>query len=238
MNNAPDLTSSDNQLLAALPREALALFGPDLKHVSLAHGIVCYEAGDLIDRVYFPISGMISLLVAGRDGEIVETGIIGREGAAGLQSGLGERRSYSRTAIQIPGQFAVVSAAHFERAVSVSTPLRDLVLHYIEIRWAEAQQIAACNALHLGSQRLCRWLLQAADCTGCDHIPLTQELLADMLGMRRTTVTLFAQELQRRGVIRYTRGKITLLDRKRLEGYACECYETLKREILSPRIGI
>jgi CRP-like cAMP-binding protein len=166
VNNAPELGRPDNRLLAALPRETLASFGQDLKQVSLSQGAVCYEPGDRIDRVYFPISGMISLLVAGSNGEIVETGIIGREGAAGLQSALGERRSYIRATIQIPGHFAVISAAHFERVVSNSTPLKDLVFHYIETRWAEAQQIAACNAIHSGPPRLCRWLLQAADCTG------------------------------------------------------------------------
>ena len=238
MNNAPDLSRSDNQLLAALPRETLALFGQDLKQVSLSPGIVCYEAGDLIDRVYFPISGMISLIVPGRDGEIVETGIVGREGAAGLHSGLGERRSYNRAIIQIPGQFAVISATHFGRAASNSAPLRDLIVRYVESRWAEAQQIAACNALHSGTARLCRWLLQAADCTGSDHVPLTQEYLADMLGVRRTTVTLLAQTLQGRGAMRYTRGRITLLDRNMLEAGACDCYEAIKRENHSFRIGI
>ena len=238
MTHASGLGRSENRLLAALPRETLALFGQELKQVSLAQGIVCYEAGDQIERVYFPISGMISLLIAGRNGEIVETGIVGRDGAAGLQSGLGERRSYNRATIQIPGHFAVVSAAHFERAVSDSTPLRDWVFRYIETRWAEAQQIAACNAIHSGAARLCRWLLQAAECTGSDHVPLTQEYLADMLGVRRTTVTLLAQELQKRGAKRYSRGRITLLDRKILEAGACECYEVMRRENLSLRIGI
>lgn len=138
-------------------------------HVSLSQGVVCYEAGDRIDRVYFPISGMISPLVEGRDGEAIEAGVIGREGEAGLQSGLGERNSYTRATIQIPGHFGVISAAHFERAVSDSPPLRDLVLDYLETRWADAQQIAACNAIHSGSARLCRWLLQAAGCTGSDQ---------------------------------------------------------------------
>ena len=113
MTNAPDLSRSDNRLLAALPRETLALFGQDLKQVLLSPGAVCYEAGDRIDRVYFPISGMISLLVVGRNGQTIETGIVGREGGAGLQSGLGERRSFNRATIQIPGQFAVISATHF-----------------------------------------------------------------------------------------------------------------------------
>lgn len=238
MNNAPELGRPDNRLLAALPRETLASFGQDLKQVSLSQGTVCYEAGDRIDRVYFPISGMISLFVAGRNGEIVETGIIGREGAAGLQSALGERRSYNRVTIQIPGHFAVISAGHFEQAVSNSAPLRDLVLRYVETRWAEAQQIAACNAIHSGSPRLCRWLLQAADRTGSDHVPLTQEYLANMLGVRRTTVTLLAQELQERGAIRYSRGRITLLDRKMLEASSCDCYEAIKHENLSLRIGV
>jgi CRP-like cAMP-binding protein len=197
VNYAPDLGRSDNRLLAALPRETLASFGQDLKQVSLSQGADCYEPGDRIDTVYFPITGMISLLVAGRNGEMVETGIIGREGAAGLQSALGERRSYNRATIQTPGHFAVISTAHFERAVSNNAALKDLVFRYVETRWAEAQQIAACNAIHSGSPRLCRWLLQAADCTGSDHVPLTQEYLADMLGMRRTSVTLLAQETAR-----------------------------------------
>lgn len=237
MNNAPDLERSENRLLAAFPPETLAFFGRNLKQVSLSQGVVCYEAGDRIDRVYFPLSGMVSLLIAGRKGEFVETGIIGREGAAGLHSGLGERRSYNRAIIQIGGHFAAISATHLERAVSDSAPLKDLIVRYVESRWAEAQQIAACNALHSGSARLCRWLLQSADCTGRDHILLTQEYLADMLGVRRTTVTLLAQELQRRGAIKYTRGRITLLDRKMLEAHACDCYEAIKRENLSLRRG-
>jgi CRP-like cAMP-binding protein len=179
---------------------------------------------------------MISLLVVGRNGQTIETGIVGREGGAGLQSGLGERRSFNRATIQIPGQFAVISATHFGRAVSNSVPLRDLIVRYVESRWADAQQIAACNALHSGAARLCRWLLQAADCTGSDHIPLTQEYLADMLGVRRTTVTLLAQELQERRAIRYSRGRITLLERKMLEAGACDCYDAMKRENHSLRI--
>jgi CRP-like cAMP-binding protein len=110
--------------------------------------------------------------------------------------------------------------------------IRDLASRYTEVLWAESQQTAACNAIHDGSQRLCRWLLQSADCIGSDHLLLTQEYLADMLGVRRTTVTLLAQELQERGVIRYSRGKITILDRKGLEARACECYEAIKHENL------
>jgi CRP-like cAMP-binding protein len=231
VTEAPDLGRwSNNRLLKASPRETLALLRPDLREVSLSQGIVCYEAGGHIDRVYFPITGMISLLVAGGDGEIVGTAVIGREGAAGLQSGLGQDRSYSRSTVQIPGHFAVISATHFERAVRSSAPLRDLVFRYVETLWAEAQQIAACNAIHSAPARLCRWLLQAADATGSDLLPLKQEYLADMLGAARTTVTLLAQVLQERGAIRYRRGKIMLLDRRMLERAACKCYQAIKRK--------
>jgi CRP-like cAMP-binding protein len=112
------------------------------------------------------------------------------------------------------------------------------VLRYTEMLWAEAQQNAACNAIHDGYSRLCRWLLQCADRTGSEQLLLTQEFLAEMLGVRRTTVTLLAQELQKRGILRYSRGRITILDRAELEACACECYGAVKHDTLSQRIGI
>jgi CRP-like cAMP-binding protein len=238
MNSAPNLGRWGNRLLAALPRETLAMLERDLTQVSLSQGVVCFDVGDPIDRVYFPSTGMISLLVATKNGDVVEAGAIGRGGAAGLQSALGERRSYTRATIQIPGIFTTISAVDFRRAASNNGPIRDLASRYTEVLWAETQQTAACNAIHDGSQRLCRWLLQSADCIGSDHLPLTQEYLADMLGLRRTTVTLLAQELQERGAIRYSRGKIMILDRKALEACACECYEATKDENLSLKTGV
>lgn len=110
--------------------------------------------------------------------------------------------------------------------------LRDLIVRYTEMLWSEAQQNAACNAIHDGSSRLCRWLLQCVDRTGSDQLPLTQESLAEMLGMRRTTVTLLAQQLQNRGILRYSRGRITVLDRAALKKYACGCYAAVKHEYL------
>lgn len=169
---------------------------------------------------------------------MIETASIGREGAAGLQSGLGERNSYSLASVQIAGEFVTITASRFEQAARDSLVTRELIFRYIETRWAESQQIAACNAVHSGAARLCRWLLQAADCIGSDRVPLTQEYLADMLGVRRTTVTLLAQELQRGGAIRYSRGRITILDRKKLEAGACECYDAIKHENLSLRLGV
>src|SRR5215472_9803927 len=217
-----------NRLLAALPEQAIALLAPDLRQSTLPQGVVCYGAGDPIDQVYFPRTGMISLLVTTGDGAMVETSSVGCEGAVGVQCGNGPCFSFTRAIVQIGGNFGVISAPRFEAATSRSAELRELIFAYIEALWAEAQQIAACNAIHDGSSRLCRWLLQCANRTGSDQVPLTQEFLAEMLGMRRTTVTLLAQELQRRGILRYSRGRITILDRAALEASACDCYEVIK----------
>src|SRR5262249_48354236 len=213
-----------NRLLAALPGDVVALMEPDLRQVSLPHGVVCYEAGSPIDQVYFPLSGMISLLVSTSDGEVVETSSVGHEGAVGLQCGFGPRVSLARAIVQIAGRFSVISAPRFELVTRHSAALGELIFDYIETLWAEAQQNAACNAIHDGSSRLCRWLLQCADRIGSEQLLLTQEFLAEMLGVRRTTVTLLAQELQKRGILRYSRGRITGLDRFALEARACECY--------------
>jgi CRP-like cAMP-binding protein len=223
------IRSAGNRLLAAVPDDAFILLEPDLRQLTLPQGVVCYGAGDPIDQVYFPHTGMISQLITTGDGDMVETSSTGREGAVGLQCGLGPRLSFTRTIVQIPGRFSAISAARFEHATSRSAALRDLIVRYIETVWAESQQNAACNAIHDGSSRLCRWLLQCADRIGSDQLLLTQEFLAEMLGVRRTTVTLLAQELQRRGVLRYSRGRITILDRSTLETSACECYGAIKK---------
>jgi CRP-like cAMP-binding protein len=223
---------SGNRILAALPDNVFQQLAPDLRHVTLPQGTACIDADDPIDQVYFPQSGMVSLLVATGGGGMVATSSIGREGAVGLQCGLGPRLSFSRVVVQIPGRFSTISASRFERAVSCSPPLRDLIVRYTETLWREAQQNAACNAIHDGSSRLCRWLLQCADRTGSDQLPLTQESLAEILGMRRTTVTLLAQQLQNHGILRYSRGRITVLDRTALEKHACTCYATIKHDYL------
>jgi CRP-like cAMP-binding protein len=218
-----------NRLLAALPEQAIALLAPDLRQAILPQGVVCYGAGDPIDQVYFPWTGMISLLVTTGDGAMVETSSVGREGAVGVQCGNGQCLSFTRAIVQIGGNFWVISAPRFEAAASHSAELRELIFTYIETLWAEAQQNAACNAIHDGSSRLCRWLLQCADRTGSQQVLLTHEFLAGMLGVRRTTVTLLAQELQKRGILRYSRGRITILDRAALEACACECYEVIRK---------
>jgi CRP-like cAMP-binding protein len=154
--------------------------------------------------------------------------MIGREGAAGLQNAMGQRPSFTRAIVQVPGVFWSISAEALRRAIENSEQAKAVVNRYTEILWAEAQQLAACNAVHQSLPRLARWLLQSADRTGSNRLPLTQEFLGEMLGVRRTSVTLLAQELQNRGIIRYGRGKITVLDRAALEATACECYQVIE----------
>jgi CRP-like cAMP-binding protein len=221
-----------------LSPETLALLEPDLKEFSGVQGSVLLEPGDTIDRIYFPQSGMISLLVVSREGDMVEVSTVGREGALGLHRGLGGRRSFTRATVQIPGRFSTIAAHAFERISLDSPPIRNMIASYTEVLWAEAQQLAACNAIHDASSRLCRWLLQSADHVDSLQLPLTQEFLAQMLGVRRTTVTLLAQELQKRGAVTYSRGKMTILNRKMLEDCACECYEVIQRKKLALKIGV
>jgi len=215
-----------NHLLAELPPQALSLL--DLEPVSLQHGRVLLEPSDPIERVYFPETGMISLVVITQQGQSVETAIIGREGALGAQRGFGKRQSFTRATVQIAGRFLTSAAHKFEMAATTSTPIREMIGRYTEVLWAQGQQTTACNAIHSASSRLCRWLLQSAQSVGSDHLALTQEFLGQMLGVRRTTVTLLAQELQRKGAIKYSRGKISILDRSTLEACACECHEIIQ----------
>lgn len=217
----------NNRLLAAMPSEAFRLLEPHLHQITLPQGTVCLGLGDRIEQVYFPESGMISRGIPLRDGDVVEIASIGREGAVGLQSGLGFRHARTRAVVQISGRFVTLAANRLEQAVERSPGLRDLIIHYLEALWAEAQQNAACNAAHDSASRLCRWLLQCVEKIGDEQILLTQDILAEMLGVRRTTVTLIAQDLQKNNLIRYSRGRITILDRGALKARACECYMAL-----------
>ena len=232
------LRHRENRLLATLSGETLALLEPEIKETSVAQGVVFLEPGDSIDRIYFPQRGMISLLIVGRDGEMVEVSTVGREGALGLHRGLGGRLSVTRATVQIPGRFSTIPAHAFERISVNSASLQEMITRYTEVLLAEAQQLAACNAIHDASSRLCRWLLQCADHINSLQLPLTQEFLAQMLGVRRTTVTLLAQEIQKRGAVKYSRGKMTILNRRMLEDGACECYEVMQRQRLALNAGV
>jgi CRP-like cAMP-binding protein len=217
-----------NRLLGAVPASDYELLQGNLKEVGLEPGAVLQDQGERIQYVYFPLSGMISLLSVMRDGKAVETTAFGRDGTLGASYGLGASHSFSRAMVQIPGQAARIAGPHFRRALKDSERLRDLIVRYKEVRLAQAQQAAACNALHGAEARLSRWLLQISDIIGGDTVLLTQEYLSQMLGVRRTTVTSIARTLQRTGMIHYARGRIEISDREKLKRFACECYEVLR----------
>lgn len=224
-------TESRNHLLASLPEHEYALLQPHLKEVPLQQGTVLCEQGELISQVYFPDSGMVSIVVLLSEGEkSVETATVGREGAVGAIAGLGERKSTARAITQVSGKGRRLPARQLQLAVRQSPVLRDFIVRYQEMLLHQAQQSTACNALHEARPRLCRWLLQTHDRLDSDTIALTQEFLAQMLGVRRTTVTELARGLQSKGLVRYKRGKIEILDRPSLEECACECYDALRHQ--------
>ena len=217
----------DNTLLAALPRDHFDRLLPNLSTVVLQQGVVLYESGDEVDQVYFPQYGMLSLLAVLRDGKAIETATVGREGVVGAMAGLGLYKSLVRVVVQLPVACSRIAASHFRTVAATSDPIRNLCIRYNEVLLSQARVTAACNALHSIEARFCRWLLQSADRAGGDTINLTQELLAEMLGVRRTSVTEVASKVQASGVISYSRGVIKILDRDALLRMSCECYETL-----------
>lgn len=224
-------TAKLNRFLASLPARDLSLLAPHLRTVPLERGAVLHDAGDEMEYVYFPHTGMVSIVAVMRNGAMVETATIGRSGVVGATAGLGSRCAVGRAVVQIPGEAARLSCSLFQSAARESNPIRDLLVGYNDLVLAEIQQSVACNALHYLEARLCRWLLHTRDCVEADAIPLTQELLGQMLGVRRTTLTVVARLLQSAGMIRYRRGLIHIVDRAKLEENACECYGLVKRQV-------
>jgi CRP-like cAMP-binding protein len=217
----------DNKLLSALPRDQFALLAPHLTTQSFPQGLVLIEAGDEFEYVYFPHYGMLSLLAVLKDGKAIETATVGREGVVGAMAGLGLYKSLVRVVVQLPISVTKIAATQFRKAASGSDTIRDLGIRYNEVLLSQARVTAACNAMHVVEQRFCRWLLQSADRAGSSTVNLTQEFLAEMLGVRRTSVTEVASKMQIAGAINYSRGVIKILDRPALEKMSCECYQTL-----------
>jgi len=216
-----------NHLLAGLLSEAAALLMPHFSIHSLKQGIVLYEAGDEVEYVYFPHSGMISMLAVMQNGKAIETATIGREGVVGAMAGLGLYTSTVRAVVQLPMVASRINAGRFRQAAAASKPVENICIRYNEVLLTQARLTAACNALHPVDARFCRWLLQSADRAESSTLPLTQELLSEMLGVRRTSVTDVAGRLQKEGLISFSRGVIHILDRPALEAMTCECYQSL-----------
>ena len=219
-----------NRLLAGLPRNDFQFLQPHLALMQFAQGDVLYEAGADVDQVYFPVSGMVSLVVVMRDGKAIETATVGREGVVGAMSGLGLHNIKVRAIAQLPTFAGKITSTALRKAVVGSKPVADLCLRYNEVLLTHARVTAACNALHKVEARFCRWLLQTRDRAESDIFTLTQEFLAEMLGVRRTSVTEVAQKIQETGAISYSRGIIKIIDLDALKAMSCECYETLREE--------
>jgi CRP-like cAMP-binding protein len=220
-----------NGILKHLSSKTLVLIEPHLHSIKLAQGVVLQEAGEPITNVYFPLSGMVSMLAVLKSGEAIEAGNIGREGYVGGYLGARGWRSFGHAVMQMAGEVLRLNVRHFKRAYDVSDELRVLTNGYQSVVHFQAQQTAACHALHQVEPRMCRWLLQAQDAVGSDTLNLTQEFLSHMLGVRRTSVSASANKLQEVGLITYKRGVIQIVDRKALEKNACECYAAVRHAL-------
>jgi CRP-like cAMP-binding protein len=220
-----------NSILNRLSGKTLDLVEPHLRKMKLDQGAVLHEAGEAITSVYFPLSGMVSMLAVLKTGEAIEAGVIGREGFVGGYLGPRGWRSFGHAVMQMTGEAMRLNVRHFKKAYDASDELRLLVNGYQASVHFQAQQTAACQALHQVEPRMCRWLLQAQDATGGDTLTLTQELLSHMLGVRRTSVSGSANKLQEEGLIDYKRGVIRIRDRKGLEKRSCECYAAVRNAV-------
>jgi CRP-like cAMP-binding protein len=226
----PQSPHSSNLLLASLPPENIVALMPHLRVVELPHEAVLFEAGDTIRALYFPHNGIVSILVDLSSGEMIETAMIGRDSLVGGSAAVDDDIALNRAVVQVRGIASTVDVATFRGLVQRSQNLHPILARHRQFILAQAQQSAACHAVHSLEARLSRWLLRCHDLLGSDEIPLTQEFLAEMLGVRRTSVTLVASLLQQAGFIRYRRGHIRVLDLEGLGDSACECYETVKAQ--------
>jgi CRP-like cAMP-binding protein len=213
-----------------LPQAELENLVPSISVVSLDQGTVLNEPGDEPERVYFPHTGMISLLAVMADGKAVETATVGREGVVGAMAGLGLHVPLTRAVVQTRLIASRIPSASFRRLAQTSVVLRDIIVRYNDILLGQVQITAACNALHPIQKRLARWILQTRDRIDSDLVPLTQELLSEMLGVRRSSVSEIANRLQTTGLIRYSRGTIEIVNRPGLEAAACECYGLIRQQ--------
>lgn len=228
---ADAVSPKQNMLLASLPASAQERLFPHLEQVSLPLGMVVHESGDDTDYVYFPADSIISLLYVMEDGDSAEISVVGKEGVVGISVFMGGGSTPSRTVVQSAGSAYRLSGKRLRAEFNQSDPdVRMLMLRYTQALITQMAQTAVCNRHHSIPQQLCRWLLLSLDRLDSNHLVMTHELIANMLGVRREGVTEAAGILQRAGIIKYQRGKITVLDRAKLEETSCECYAVVKRE--------
>jgi CRP-like cAMP-binding protein len=219
---------SANEFLQSLSASDFELLRPGLHVKQLDHGSVLFDVGEVIEHIHFPESGIVSLVVTAADGDAVEAGMIGRDGVVGGSAGLDGNEALNRAIVQVGGAGLALSPRIARDAIAASNSLRAHFYRYDQLILAQAQQSAVCNAKHQVTERLCRWLLRTHDLVDGDELPLTQEFLGQMLGVRRTSITLTASQLQTAGMIQYKRGHIRILDLEKMRECTCECYEAIK----------
>ena len=220
-----------NLFLASLPQEDYDRLRPHLELVDLPLRRILFEMGQPIEHCYFNDGGMTSLLIRLEDGALIETGVVGKEGFAGLAALMGAETAAAHTSMtQMPGKGVRIKSSILREEMLRSPALLDRVLRYAQALNVQISQTAACNAHHELQERLARWLLMAHDRAEDDVLPLTQEFISMMLAVRRPGVTVTARALQNTGAIEYDRGRITVLDRARLEEASCECYAIVRQQ--------
>jgi|TARA_R110002126_G_scaffold387_6_gene2594 CRP-like cAMP-binding protein len=221
---------NENALLKALPEETKKRLFPQLKIIKLPLGKVIYEAGQNLENVYFPIDSIVSLLNVLEDGASAEISVVGNEGLVGIAVFMGGESTINRAIVQSAGRAYKLSASVLFDEFNDNQNLRELLLRYTQALMAQMAQTAICNRHHSIDQQLCRWLLLSLDRLASNNLTMTQELIANMLGVRREGVTEAAGKLQKLGVINYKRGQITVTNRQKLETLCCECYAVVKTE--------
>jgi CRP-like cAMP-binding protein len=220
-----------NRLLLALPSRDLKRLMPELEQVRCEFRQILMDADSPLDHVFFPDSGVVSVVAVYSDGSIIEMATIGREGFADVQAVFGAKTSSVRLLVQIQGSAAKMSRVAFTRAMESMPSFRKLMYAYVQAYLEQIMVSVACNGVHSLKQRLARWLLMMRDRSDDDALPITQDLLAEMLGVQRPTITNVAKELERDGLIKRGRRQVTILDRKRLTKASCECYQLVRERV-------
>lgn len=219
-----------NRLLNALPPADRARIYPHLKLISLPFESVLYEAGDTQRYIYFPVDSIVSLLYVLKNGASAEIAVVGNDGAIGIALFMGGVTTTNRAIVQSAGSAYRLTRTHIEQEFARHGEMLHILLRYTQALITQMTQTAVCNRHHSLDQQLCRWLLLSLDRLDTNQLVMTQELIANMLGVRREGITEAAGKLQKAGVIEYRRGRITVLDRPRLESMTCECYEAVRSE--------
>lgn len=221
---------SPNHLLAALPAAAFELLRPHLTTIELVQEDVLVGAGDRLTRVFFPHNGVISLVVSLAGGGMVEVAMIGRDSIFGGSAALDGKISLTDAIVQLPGTASTLEVGVLRSAAEQSIAFRTQIIRHEQALFAQAQQSAACNAMHSAESRLARWLLRMHDLAGEDTLHLTQDFLAQMIGVQRNSVSIIAHELQQAGIIKYARGRIEITDLVALRDASCECYQAVNAQ--------